>query len=304
MLGRKRLYQIARKLTTDQLQQDLTAGDDFDQFSLFGLGHRANGRFLGFYSKAGLRLALEKYGLIKALARRGFQAVEILVDTTDPYLHKLKVVDAALKGDATLGELVVRLLPMRLPVPVQHPLYRQSFPMLAIEWLYLQDPRRSFDSQRPQLPGQDHPGLGLARKVLELLLVICWRLKCAGLLHHPAHFHNAVMGLPVFQFADPNRQARFISLQRDMAEFHLQAASWAVAWGCVNVNSTSEPFVWQPSDFLIPLHRQLKEYFSSPFYQQRVAEQTGSTTFQLDRRLFQTQAAKAEVFIPRIDRIS
>ena len=63
--------------------------------------------------------------------------------------------------------------------------------LLRIEWLLMQNPRARFTAQRPRLPGQKHPGLGLLADVIALLIVACDRLQLGGLLFVPAHYHTA-----------------------------------------------------------------------------------------------------------------
>ena len=54
--------------------------------------------------------------------------------------------------------------------------------MLSIEWLLLQDPTKTFSKSKPQLPGQEHPGLGMLRELLEMLYQACLRLELDGLI--------------------------------------------------------------------------------------------------------------------------
>ena len=53
--------------------------------------------------------------------------------------------------------------------------------LLYVHWLTLRHPRARFSDLRPQLPGQDVPGLGLAREITELLARMAARLGLEGL---------------------------------------------------------------------------------------------------------------------------
>ena len=66
--------------------------------------------------------------------------------------------------------------------------------LLGLEWLLLQDPSVAFSLERPKLPGQDHPGLGIAIEVQEILIRVCHRLSLEGIWHRPAHYHVARVG--------------------------------------------------------------------------------------------------------------
>ena len=296
---RNRLFQIAKRLTTAQLQQDERTDLDIDDFSLFEVGKRGTDRFLGFYSKPGLHFALTKYGFFKELERLGFGKVLMHLDTADPFVHRLRL-DCDKVGETVLGELVVRKDDLVLNVPKGHELAGKVFEMLHIEWLYLQHPHRSFDSARPQLPGQDHPGLGLAKMVLGLLLIMARRLNLAGLLNHPAHFHNAVMGDAVFSFCDPETQGRFDALKRDLAGYNLQAASWAVLWHCVVDAARQLPLDWRGSSYIVPMDARLARYLRSEAYLARRWSSSGQYLFRLDEAMLKQKALQSQVFIPRI----
>jgi len=296
---RNRLLHIAKKLSTAQLQQEDQSELEIEDFSLFEVGRRGGDRFLGFYSEPGLQLALSKYGFFKALQRLGFQQVRLHLDTGDPFVHRLRL-DCDRADEPVLGELVVKKDDLVLDVPDDHHLAHHVFEMLHIEWLYLQDPGRSFDSARPQLPGQDHPGLGLAKMVLELLLIMARRLNLAGLLNHPSHFHNAVMGDVVFSFCDPETQGRFDALKRDLAGYSLQAASWAVLWHCVWDSARGLPLSWHGNHYVVPLDTRLKQYLKSDDYLARRWSSSGQYEFHLDEQSLRQKARQSQVFIPRI----
>lgn len=57
--------------------------------------------------------------------------------------------------------------------------------LLAVEWLLMQNPRASFGPGRPQLPGQELPGLGMLYDVFAMLGVACERLHLDGLSFVP-----------------------------------------------------------------------------------------------------------------------
>src|SRR4029078_3473466 len=67
-----------------------------------------------------------------------------------------------------------------------------GFELLSVDWLLLQNPREPFREQRPKLPGQLHPGLGLFEELVALLVVACERVGLAGILVTPSQFHLAV----------------------------------------------------------------------------------------------------------------
>jgi hypothetical protein len=118
--------------------------------------------------------------------------------------------------------------------------------VLYIHWLTLRNPHAHFSAVRPQLPGQEVPGLGLAREIGELLALMARRLELAAVVFRPAYFHTAYPGRHSFRFLDPARQGRFEALVRDLAPLSLRESAQALAEGRVLLDGA--PYVWEPDD--------------------------------------------------------
>jgi hypothetical protein len=121
--------------------------------------------------------------------------------------------------------------------------------VLFVHWLSLRNPRAQFSERRPRLPGQDVPGLGLAREFGELLTRIAKRLALAGVAFRPAHLHTAFPARHLMAFIDPARQGRFEALVRDTAHLSLLEATTALDQGRVRMNG--EPYAWEPDDMAL-----------------------------------------------------
>src|SRR5260370_19674664 len=80
--------------------------------------------------------------------------------------------------------------------------------MLYVHWLALRNPRASFSEDRPQLPGQDVPGLGLAREMTEILARMAVRLDLAGLAFRPSSYPLPFRVRRLLRFGDPAPQRR------------------------------------------------------------------------------------------------
>ena len=141
--------------------------------------------------------------------------------------------------------------------------------MLFIHWLLMQDPRRDFSADRPRLPDQDHPGLGLFIYFGHLLRLMAVRLHCDGLMNHPAHFHNAVLYAKVMRFVDPEMEGRFQALERDLAELDLGAATRAVDDGRV-IDDAGEPVAWRGLPQVMPITLQVHTWLDSTQYRESV----------------------------------
>ncbi len=236
----------------------------FSEEDLFGALHRqpASNRVLGFYSVQGVEYALERYGLLAALRRRRFVDLEVQIDPKDPDRQIVRI--DARKGSSPrrhrLVELVVRRHRLILS-PGKKPLET-----LYVEWLLLQDPTERFSAARPQLPGQEHPGLGLAKAVTGLLIQAARRLNLEGLVNRPAHFHNAFAARHHFHFVDPQTQGRFLAMLGLLNHEPLAWASAQIEQGHLR-NAVGEVVRWEPGEFVCPTGEALQLYLESKDYQ-------------------------------------
>jgi len=205
-------------------------------------------RLLGACSRQQLELMLERAGLLERLRQLGFTRPEVAFDLEHPGGETVRV-----HGEPGSGELLAEV---RLRID------RRSAPglvMLSIEWLTLQNPREAFTPARPRLPGQDHPGLGMLRDVIALLVVACERLQLDGVLWVPAHYHTAVQGRRAGRFLDPVDEGVFRALEQAVAGLPLPVAAAAVEQGKVLDDSTGTPFDWHPMRMAVPASQRLRE---------------------------------------------
>lgn len=256
---------IAKKYRriADQLRTYELVAEDSD--SAFTGEAATSTRFLGFYSRAGLAKVIEAYGVADHLRELGFAHHEIVIHQRDPFTHRFELLDGEGTGEQhRLIDLQIHLHRIREtdlasqraegvnPVPVD---------ALAVEWLCLQNPRASFDSSRPQLPGQKHPGLGLAYVIHNVILLMARRIGRDGVLNVPEHFHLA----PLYHKAGYRHVCLQHQLEVDAAvratsSLHLALASWAVERGCLRLvrqNGSSEPWHYQPAEMIAPVSARL-----------------------------------------------
>jgi len=286
----KKYWQIAKRLTTAQLQRETDSSAYFDESDLFNvnIGKRGHSYFLGYYSEEGLKMALEKYGVVEELAQRGFNDLVYRVDTSDPYVHRLTIYDGKADPQHMLVEAVLKRERKKLDLPFKHKMNGYSFEALSIEWMCMQNPRQSFSEERPRLPGQNYPGLGMASKAVIILMLIAWRLRLAGLLNTPDHYHNAYIYSRIFYYLDPDIQARLLALSRDMKSYDLVKVAWALEWGAVFNENSGETAAWTAAPQVVPLDEKLKDFFNSSAYNRYVKEQSKKYKFRLDEDIYET----------------
>ncbi len=225
---------IASELDADRLEGGFAITTDDVMASLGQTGGRA-ARLLDFYTVEGLEYALSRYGMLEQLRRLGYSRFRIAVDKNGMG-DRLRVFG---KFDGQEHLLIECVLEKRR-IGADDVLY--------VHWLTLRHPRGRFSGKRPRLPGQEEPGLGVARESAELFGRLAERLGLAGIAFRPAWFHTAYAGRDDLTFIDPERQGRFEALLRDLAKVPLRDATLALAEGRVRMNG--EPYTWEADEMV------------------------------------------------------
>jgi len=238
---------------------------------------------LDFYSPEAVVEALERYGVTARLAARGFAAPTVELDTSDP-LHQIVRVRAARDGrEGCVGEAFLRAGSFETDAPFAEALHGRRLTLLFIQWLRLQDPTRSFTAERPSLPGQDHPGLGVGREVMEMFLGMADRLHFGGIVSCPEFAHNAVLYAAEFRFLDPAAQGRFDALREACAGLPLTELAWGVDRGCLLDDATGASVAWAREEMVRPTDPALQEHFASEAYLARVDAARRACRWRFDR---------------------
>lgn len=216
-------------VTAEEIEEDL------------GLRPRGQRLLLGFYTAGGLEYGLFRYGVLEQLERIGFRQFRVALDTTGMG-ERARLLGQAGGEEHVLIELI---LEKRRVLGVE---------VLFVHWFSLRNPRARFSDKRPRLPGQEVPGLGLAREVGTILARMAIRLGLAGVVYRPAHFHTAYPARHQFAFVDPRRQGRFEALVRDLAHLTLLEATVAIDEGRVRMDG--QPYAWEADEMAYWLREQ------------------------------------------------
>jgi acetoin utilization deacetylase AcuC-like enzyme len=229
-----RYQRISRLLTQEgtPLEEPLTL-EDLE--GSLGLGGALQPRVLGYYTAQALEYTLFRYGLLSHVERLGYSRLRVEVGSTGAG-DRIKVLGRTGGQEHLLVDCVVE----RRPVAGE--------PFLFVNWLSLRHPRARFSERRPQLPGQDVPGLGLSREATEMLQLMAKRVGLAGVAFRPMWFHLAALARFRFRFADPVRQGRFEAMVRDLSSHPMLEMTRAVVDGRVLLNG--EPYTWEPDDMV------------------------------------------------------
>ena len=227
-----RFERVARELSPTELTDtgELTK-EDLEE--ALGIRPSRQRLLLGFYTASGMEHALYRYGIFEQLERMGYRNFRAAFDSAG-LGERVRVYGEADAEEHLLVELV---LERRRVLAVE---------VLYIHWLSLRNPRAQFSERRPRLPGQDVPGLGLAREAGTMLARMAIRLGLGGVVFRPAYFHTAYAARHEFAFVDPERQGRFEALVRDLAHVPLLEATNLVAEGRVRMDG--RPYAWEADE--------------------------------------------------------
>jgi acetoin utilization deacetylase AcuC-like enzyme len=247
-----RYRSIARLLTHAELSGDEVGDDDaswgLTSEDLLGALEEspADSRLLGYYTPHGVELVMESSGIFDRLRDLGYEQPALDFDLAHAGGHMVRVWGGRDRRDL-VGEIRMRR-------------DRQAFPgfeLLAIEWLLLQNPRARFTAERPALPGQRHPGLGMLRDVIALLVQVCHRLHLDGITYTPSHFHLASQSTKYLRFREPRDAATFDAMKAAVAGLPLVEASRRIEAGEAIDAATAAPFHWQPTPMVMVVSERL-----------------------------------------------
>lgn len=243
--------------------------------------------WLGNFTAEQIAATLEKSGIFAALRQKGLVDFAVYIEPLDDFSQALKVFAGAGGRRALLAE--ARFREAHFDADEARPgTFGQERPLvLAIDWLLMQNPFAAFVPAKPKLPGQQHPGLGLARRVLQLIVRFAKHRTYAAVLNFPEYYHNAYLYRSHFSFYNPEREAHVSLLHRDLHHLSLSQLSWAIEWGCVREIATPEPrYKWRAGIQILPLADAFQDYFFSAWYLSEVEKHEKAVVFQLETEKF------------------
>jgi hypothetical protein len=239
--------------------------------------------FLDTFSPDAILELMNRAGLAEHLRRNGFTKPVLEIKKTDGGLHGLKIYYDKPAPERLLIEIrLSRITYMPEERHVSGVIKERRFNVIAVEWLALQNPKLSFTSGRPRLPGQTFPGLGCIQFVITLMEMFAGDLGIEAIVDVPEHFHAAVMYSKRFKFMDPAREGMMRGVLRDLGAHTLSDLSWGFITGTIRNVRTGEPVMFEPSEQVLPLAESLSRYFASREYLKRVENTMNSDRYELD----------------------
>lgn len=264
---RDRKYRSIARHLTDYMLTTEENGSPYSEKELFKdlTASRGTNRFLGVFSIRGIHLALVNFGIYDKLKKRGLAEPDLEVDTSDAYKHRLRVTHNQ-NGTGLLSiETVLRCASLNLPaLEGQFP---EKYDFIVVEWFLLQNELKNFSRSRPQLPGQEYPGLGVSTLIFEVLYWTGRRLQVDGILFIPNYLHTALFYGRNMLMLDPKRQAELYAFDKMLrSRVKIDQLTWACAEGHLIDRTRMEPYLWIPAPITIPVSHRFKDRFHSPGY--------------------------------------
>lgn len=236
---------------------------------LFDLtGENPENRLFGRFDPGELRSLLGASGILAGLSERGYPEPVLRLSCADPSDQRICLYAGEETRDRLLLEVRLQISPFHPRRPIGPFTEESSFRMLVIHWLVLSSPDGAFTVDRPRLPGQERPGLGLLNQTIALLKSFSRELSVDGVLDVPDHFHTALFYSRAFRYLDPEAEGRFQAIARDLSRVPLALASDAIREGCLVDRNTGAPMPWPVAEQVMAVRGPLRRFLHSPSYRE------------------------------------
>ena len=222
--------------------------------------------FLRNFTADDLYAVMKRVKLIDHLEAMGFESLKVEIDVDDSFVHYLKLYYKSVDPDLILLDL--RLSESRF-VPDKKFFEDQSqhvYDMIVIEWLSAQNPLHKFNGNKPQLPGQKKPGLGILNFCFEMMYIVAREIIKDGFLDIPDHMHGAIMYSKKFKFFNPTHEGILRAIMRDLSGYSLADISWGILTKTIIEEYKNLPQEYAPSEQVFYVSDRMRDYFHSKKY--------------------------------------
>jgi hypothetical protein len=242
--------------------------------------------FLNIYDEGKIRKRFEQIGLISYLNDKGYTKIKIVAEKVGAFASRLRVYDTTSAPENILIDTrfseTVFTPHAEFCALLNEKRETCSFNLIVIEWLETINPRAEFTAQRPQLPGQKKPGLGVLAYLKKFLPLVGADAARDGFVKIADHVHNAIIYADIFMFVNPARQGYLNAVQRDLEKFTLSEIAWGFLTETIYDAKTGALEIYIPSEQVLPLADRLMEIFTSRKYARSVQDIYENKTFKFD----------------------
>jgi hypothetical protein len=223
--------------------------------------------FLGRFNENDLLTVIESIGLKKHLSSMGFNDIIADIYKDENYINYFRLYS---NEKTPQNQLIDLRVSENTFIPDKKFINREEdsipYDMITIEWLSAKNPNKPFDGEKPQLPGQTNPGLGVLKYCFQLLYIIAKDVYKDGFLDIPDHMHGAIMYSKKFKFFDPVHEGILRAVMRDLKKYSLAEISWGVITETIIDKDKNEPAVYDPCEQIHYVSNRMRKYFKSKKY--------------------------------------
>lgn len=220
--------------------------------------------FLKRFTADDLMKIMDKVGLIAHLKKKGFSDIIPTINVDESLVNYFKIYIKNETPDSLIFDLRLsetKFIPKKIFLENEFDLV--TYDMIVIEWLSAQNPFSKFNDGRPQLPGQERPGLGILKYCFDMMYFVAKEIVKDGFLDVPDHAHGAIMYSKKFKFFDPRHEGVLRAILRDLKKYSLSDISWGMITETVYDEYKNKPHKYDPSEQIFYISERMRQYFHS-----------------------------------------
>ncbi len=244
-------------------------------------GDKGSCLFLGRYALSEVEAVLRKRNFYKDAQKKELWPLKLHLDCSEFPIQRLQIFCQEEIPQNLVVDLKIREGTFQPKEKLSSLISLPKFQFLMLEWLTLQNPLQEFSGERIPLPGQEHPGLSLGKKVLDIFVYLARVTKVDGLLAYPAYYHNALLFGRYFQFLNPQKKAEVLAIQKTFRKISFKELAWIVHLDCLK-DQAGTPYKWEAEEQVFPLIKSLKIYLGSRDYDKKVKQNLNKMQFTID----------------------
>lgn len=244
--------------------------------------------FLGRYSMNEVIAVLRKRNFFKDAQKRKLWPLDFKLDSSEYPLQRFQIFYKKASPENLIVDLKIKKGKFKIKNKFALNFLPPQYDFLILEWLTLQNPIQDFTQEKPPLPGQNHPGLSLGKKVLDIFVYLARITKKDGLIANPAYFHNALLFSRAFHFLNPHKEAEVQVIRGSFSDVSFKNLAWIVHLNCLR-RDNDKVYEWNAEEQVHPLNKKLKSYFDSKEYKKEVKESQEKLNFSIDWECYKTK---------------
>ena len=258
---------------------------------------RGSTLFLGKYTMHEAGRVMQKRSFVRDAKKRDLWPIKVVVDSREfPPLQRLQFFTGSEGPENLVVDIKLREGRYTPKCELPFDFSFSSYTFLVLEWLTLQNPRAQFSESKRPLPGQKHPGLGLGRKFFDVFEYLARLNKDDGILAFPAYFHNAVKFLRDFYFLNPDKRGEVQAIREEFSDIPFTKLAWVVNLCCLR-DQNGVAYEWKAEEMVSPVNKELKAFFESDVYWEKVEEAKSRWKFSIDWERFEKKVRKEGIVV-------